>query len=217
MIVGSQGGAPHHPGWVHNLRANPRATIIQGKQAHDKREAIRNTLKQTFPQVRVIVDAPVQMEREVATLRQLAGVASTRDLESQLAALEHEDLVGAADGRQPVRDDEHGAVLEQPVDRLRTRQGEQVDLVGAGAARAKEGDYRGAVALMVEAVDKLRQATDASGTGAKDIAGKAITPDFDIEVVDPLSVDQRYSQLLFLGCVDQHSFHRPSHSWRLGP
>ena len=52
-----------------------------------KREAIRNTLKQTFPQVRVIVDASVQMEREVASLRQLAGVASSRDLESQLAAL----------------------------------------------------------------------------------------------------------------------------------
>lgn len=35
VIVGSQGGAPHHPGWVHNLRAHPRATISQGKQTHD--------------------------------------------------------------------------------------------------------------------------------------------------------------------------------------
>jgi hypothetical protein len=30
-----------------------------------------------------------------------------------------------------------------------------VDLVAAGANKAKEGDYKGAVALMVEAVDKL--------------------------------------------------------------
>jgi hypothetical protein len=30
-----------------------------------------------------------------------------------------------------------------------------VELVAAGAAKAKEGDYRGAVALMVEAVNKL--------------------------------------------------------------
>jgi deazaflavin-dependent oxidoreductase (nitroreductase family) len=35
VIVGSQGGAPRHPGWVHNLRANPRATITQGSQIHD--------------------------------------------------------------------------------------------------------------------------------------------------------------------------------------
>jgi general secretion pathway protein L len=52
-----------------------------------KREQIRATLTQTFPQVKVVVDAPVQMEREVATLRQLTGVASGRDLESMLAAL----------------------------------------------------------------------------------------------------------------------------------
>ena len=41
--------------------------------------------------------------------------------------------------------------------------------------------------------------------------------DFDIEVVDPLAVDQGYPQLLFLGCVDEHSLHRPSLYWRLGP
>jgi deazaflavin-dependent oxidoreductase (nitroreductase family) len=35
VIVGSQGGAPNHPGWVHNLRANPHATIAQGKRIHD--------------------------------------------------------------------------------------------------------------------------------------------------------------------------------------
>lgn len=52
-----------------------------------KREQIRATLTQTFPQVKVVVDAPVQMEREVAALRQRAGVASGRDLESMLAAL----------------------------------------------------------------------------------------------------------------------------------
>lgn len=53
----------------------------------DKREAVRRTLKETFPQVRVIVDAPVQMEREVAALRQQTGVASARDLDALLGAL----------------------------------------------------------------------------------------------------------------------------------
>ena len=27
VIVGSKGGSPNHPGWVHNLRADPHATI----------------------------------------------------------------------------------------------------------------------------------------------------------------------------------------------
>jgi general secretion pathway protein L len=37
--------------------------------------------------VKAVVDAPVQMEREVALLRQVTGVATGRDLESMLAAL----------------------------------------------------------------------------------------------------------------------------------
>lgn len=52
-----------------------------------KREAVKRTFTQTFPNVRAVVDAPAQMEREVAALRQQAGVASGRDLESMLAAL----------------------------------------------------------------------------------------------------------------------------------
>jgi general secretion pathway protein L len=52
-----------------------------------KREQIRTALTGTFPSVRVVVDAPVQMEREVAALRQATGAASGRDLESMLAAL----------------------------------------------------------------------------------------------------------------------------------
>jgi general secretion pathway protein L len=53
----------------------------------DKREAVRRVLRDTFPQVRVVVDAPVQMEREVAALRQQTGTASPRDLDALLAAL----------------------------------------------------------------------------------------------------------------------------------
>lgn len=53
----------------------------------DKRDAVRNTLTTTFPAVRVVVDAPVQMEREIAALRQSTGAASGRDMESMLAAL----------------------------------------------------------------------------------------------------------------------------------
>jgi general secretion pathway protein L len=52
-----------------------------------KREAIRRTLTDTFPQVKLVVDAPVQMEREVSALRQQTGVASPRDLDALLGAL----------------------------------------------------------------------------------------------------------------------------------
>ena len=52
-----------------------------------KREAMRRALTDTFPNVKVVVDAPVQMEREVAALRQATGVASGRDLEAMLGAL----------------------------------------------------------------------------------------------------------------------------------
>lgn len=52
-----------------------------------KREAMRRSLTETFPNVKVVVDAPVQMEREVAALRQATGGTSGRDLEAMLAAL----------------------------------------------------------------------------------------------------------------------------------
>ena len=52
-----------------------------------QRAAMVSTLTQTFPQVKVVVDAPVQMERQVAALRQATGVSSGRDLEAMLTAL----------------------------------------------------------------------------------------------------------------------------------
>ncbi len=51
-----------------------------------QRQAISAVLTTTFPQVRVVVDAPIQMAREVATLQQASGAPSSRDLESMLAA-----------------------------------------------------------------------------------------------------------------------------------
>ena len=56
-------------------------------QLDAKRDAIQRSLTQTFPNVKVVVDAPVQMEREVAALRQASGATSPRDLEAMLGAL----------------------------------------------------------------------------------------------------------------------------------
>jgi general secretion pathway protein L len=51
-----------------------------------QRAAIRDLLTGTFPQVRVVVDAPFQMAREVAALQQASGAPSGRDLETILSA-----------------------------------------------------------------------------------------------------------------------------------
>lgn len=34
-VVGSLGGAPKHPVWVHNLRSNPRVELQDGAERHD--------------------------------------------------------------------------------------------------------------------------------------------------------------------------------------
>lgn len=52
-----------------------------------KRDAGVSIIRQAFPQVRAIVDPPAQMEREVAVLRQGAGGASARDLETMLGVI----------------------------------------------------------------------------------------------------------------------------------
>lgn len=49
--------------------------------------AIDGMLTRLFPGVRVVVDAPAQMARELALLRQASGVSSHEDLEPMLAAL----------------------------------------------------------------------------------------------------------------------------------
>ena len=51
------------------------------------RAEIQNTLTQTFPSVKVVVDAPLQMQREVNLLRQASGALATGDVEAMLAAL----------------------------------------------------------------------------------------------------------------------------------
>ena len=63
-----------------NLWAWQERQSLAAKQA-----SVRSALTQTFPQVKVVVDAPVQMERELARLRQAAGALSAQDLEPLLA------------------------------------------------------------------------------------------------------------------------------------
>jgi general secretion pathway protein L len=52
-----------------------------------KRQAVRAVLTTTFPKIPVVVDAPLQMAREVAALQRASGTATGTDMEAMLAAL----------------------------------------------------------------------------------------------------------------------------------
>ena len=58
----------------------------QGRQLVAKRAAATALVQQTFPQLRVVVDAPLQMQREIDQLRRASGVVQAHDLQPLMAA-----------------------------------------------------------------------------------------------------------------------------------
>jgi general secretion pathway protein L len=66
-------------------------------QINGQRLAIRAVLTDTFPNVRVVVDAPVQMAKEVAALAHASGLPSDRDLDRMASA-----FVAAAPVNKPL-------------------------------------------------------------------------------------------------------------------
>ncbi|WP_225783784.1 type II secretion system protein GspL [Xenophilus sp. Marseille-Q4582] len=95
-------------GWAHTLWRAPRwraarwgagvliATQLIGVNAwawkerrslQAKRDAVAQTLRTTFPQVQLVIDAPLQMQREVQALQQATGGLTAADLEPMLTAL----------------------------------------------------------------------------------------------------------------------------------
>jgi deazaflavin-dependent oxidoreductase (nitroreductase family) len=69
LIVGSYAGAPTHPAWVHNLRANPKAYIEVGTDAYevDVRELPDDERDATYP--KIVEIAPVFTEYQAKTTR----------------------------------------------------------------------------------------------------------------------------------------------------
>ncbi|AGX87772.1 type II secretion system protein GspL [Candidatus Symbiobacter mobilis] len=64
------------------------ATALHARSAlQAQRAALRSLLTQTFPHIPVVVDAPAQMERELAALQRASGALSAGDLEPLLAAM----------------------------------------------------------------------------------------------------------------------------------
>jgi general secretion pathway protein L len=65
-----------------NALAWRESSALNAQQA-----SLQNILKTTFPSVTLVIDAPLQMQREVDALQQKSGSASSTDLEPLLAAL----------------------------------------------------------------------------------------------------------------------------------
>jgi len=61
-----------------------------------QRQAVRAVLTETFPKIPVVVDAPLQMAREVAALQRASGAAAGGDLESILSSFSALAPVGYA-------------------------------------------------------------------------------------------------------------------------
>jgi general secretion pathway protein L len=84
-----------------NLWAWHQQSVINAKK-----QAMVSLVQETFPQVRAVLDAPLQMEREVQTMRGAAGKPNDTDFEPMLLA-----AASAWPAEQP------------PVDRLRYEPG----------------------------------------------------------------------------------------------
>ena len=69
LTVGSYAGAPKHPAWVHNLRAEPKAHIEIGTDAYDvtARELPDDERDAAYP--KIIEKAPVFAEYQAKTSR----------------------------------------------------------------------------------------------------------------------------------------------------
>ena len=52
-----------------------------------KQQALNQVLQTTFPNVTLVLDAPVQMQRELSSMRQASGQLATVDLEAMLSAI----------------------------------------------------------------------------------------------------------------------------------
>ncbi len=96
-VTGIASGLMQSPRWraarfaagalvVANLLGLNAWAWAERSRVESKQAAIKDLLTATFPNVQVVVDAPVQMARELALLRQGAGGTSSSDFDSLLAS-----------------------------------------------------------------------------------------------------------------------------------
>ncbi|WNG89830.1 nitroreductase family deazaflavin-dependent oxidoreductase [Mycobacterium sp. ITM-2016-00317] len=78
LIIGAYAGAPKHPAWVHNVRANPKAYIEIGTDAYDVdvRELPDDEREALYP--RIVESAPRLAEYQAETERVIPVFELTR-------------------------------------------------------------------------------------------------------------------------------------------
>lgn len=78
LIIGAYAGAPKHPAWVHNLRANPRARIEVGAESYDviARELPDDERARAYPKVAALT--PAFAEYQAKTSRTIPLFELTR-------------------------------------------------------------------------------------------------------------------------------------------
>ncbi len=84
----------------------------QNHQLQQRRDALNATLTSTFPQVRAVLNAPVQMQREAEALRASAGRAGPQDFETP-ARRRRQHLAGRS------RPGRHAELRNRPADAVR--------------------------------------------------------------------------------------------------
>jgi len=79
VIVASKGGAPEHPAWFHNLKANPRVTIQIGRErtGADAREATPEERARLWPQLTAMYSGYAAYQKK--TTREIPLVILHRD------------------------------------------------------------------------------------------------------------------------------------------
>ncbi|WP_250037263.1 nitroreductase family deazaflavin-dependent oxidoreductase [Paractinoplanes maris] len=78
LLIASAAGAPHHPDWFHNLRADPRVTIETGSETYEAQAEPLTAEDRDKAFTRAAADNPGWSDYQAKTTRTIPVVAVTR-------------------------------------------------------------------------------------------------------------------------------------------
>jgi proline iminopeptidase len=77
-VIASNGGSEHHPGWYHNIRANPDARLEVGSEVFDVRGRVASTEERARLWPEIVRRYPSYGKYERKTTRQIPLVILER-------------------------------------------------------------------------------------------------------------------------------------------
>ncbi|SCL30919.1 deazaflavin-dependent oxidoreductase, nitroreductase family [Micromonospora pallida] len=77
LVVASAGGAPQHPAWYHNLRANPLVTVEDGVSTHQAEATVLTGAERDRTFARIVEVAPGYADYQAKTTRIIPVVTLT--------------------------------------------------------------------------------------------------------------------------------------------